>query len=239
MTPTEGNRTYAIIVCIFASLGSDGGVLVMESFLNDFCVGWHGQMMADCSRATERLPQRWVDYTLWYNMTYNIGCMPSIQPSIVPSPALVAASLVVPLEWHSFIKGAYKAHFKVCLQYKYFQSLLLVTESAIDSASVRDFNTVHFTNTAREVLMILQSRRNLAVASCPLHCFQSFKTLSEIKTRSVSWENDSFKAKRTFKLWLIPLHLLISSDTAYALSPASGSVRSKVAGLYVNILVVI
>ncbi|KAI9914354.1 hypothetical protein PsorP6_008158 [Peronosclerospora sorghi] len=47
----------------------------MDSFLNDFCVGWHGQMMADCSRATERLPQRWVDYTLWYNMTYNIGCM--------------------------------------------------------------------------------------------------------------------------------------------------------------------
>ncbi|KAI9895869.1 hypothetical protein PsorP6_019037 [Peronosclerospora sorghi] len=84
MTPTEGNRAYAIIVCIFASLGGfffgydqgvTGCVLVMESFLNDFCVGWHGQMMADSSRSTERLPQRWVDYTLWYNMPYNIGCM--------------------------------------------------------------------------------------------------------------------------------------------------------------------
>ncbi|KAI9910130.1 hypothetical protein PsorP6_010112 [Peronosclerospora sorghi] len=80
----RGNRAYAIIVCIFASLGGffigydqgvTGCVLVMESFLNDFCVGWHGQMLADCSRATERFPQRWVDYTLWYNMTYNIGCM--------------------------------------------------------------------------------------------------------------------------------------------------------------------
>ncbi|KAI9917402.1 hypothetical protein PsorP6_012680 [Peronosclerospora sorghi] len=39
------------------SYGVTGGVLVMESFLNDFCVGWRGQMMADCSRATERLPQ--------------------------------------------------------------------------------------------------------------------------------------------------------------------------------------
>lgn len=84
LTPTEGNRTYAIIVCIFASLGGiffgydqgvTGGVLVMESFLNDFCVGWHGQTMTDCTRATNELPQRWVDYTLWYNMTYNIGCM--------------------------------------------------------------------------------------------------------------------------------------------------------------------
>ncbi|KAG6576205.1 Major Facilitator Superfamily (MFS) [Phytophthora cinnamomi] len=73
MTPTEGNRTYAIIVCIFASLGGiffgydqgvTGGVLVMESFLNDFCVGWHGQTMTDCTRATNELPQRWVDYTL-------------------------------------------------------------------------------------------------------------------------------------------------------------------------------
>ncbi|RLN51572.1 hypothetical protein BBJ29_001226 [Phytophthora kernoviae] len=84
LTPTEGNRTYAIIVCIFASLGGiffgydqgvTGGVLVMDSFLNDFCVGWHGQTMTDCTRPTAQLPQRWVDYTLWYNMTYNIGCM--------------------------------------------------------------------------------------------------------------------------------------------------------------------
>ncbi|RLN21199.1 hypothetical protein BBJ28_00008237 [Nothophytophthora sp. Chile5] len=84
LTPTEGNRTYAIIVCIFASLGGiffgydqgvTGGVLVMESFLNDFCVGWHGQTMTDCTKSTSELPQRWVDYTLWYNMTYNIGCM--------------------------------------------------------------------------------------------------------------------------------------------------------------------
>ncbi|RLN95693.1 hypothetical protein BBJ28_00019339, partial [Nothophytophthora sp. Chile5] len=82
--PTEGKRTYAIIVCVFASLGGlffgydqgvTGGVLVMSSYLNDFCVGWHDQTMDDCTKAASDLPQRWVDFTLWYNMTYNIGCM--------------------------------------------------------------------------------------------------------------------------------------------------------------------
>ncbi|GAB9477205.1 Major facilitator superfamily, partial [Globisporangium polare] len=82
--PTEGSRRYAIIVCIFASLGGlffgydqgvTGGVLVMKSFLNDYCVGWHDQTSFDCTRSSKELPTRWLDFTLWYNMCYNIGCI--------------------------------------------------------------------------------------------------------------------------------------------------------------------
>jgi len=82
--PTEGTRTYAIIVCLFASLGGlffgydqgvTGGVLVMDSFLNDYCVSWHGYTYAQCTADSAALPTRWIDYTLWYNMTYNIGCI--------------------------------------------------------------------------------------------------------------------------------------------------------------------
>ncbi|KAF1325598.1 Major facilitator superfamily, partial [Globisporangium splendens] len=82
--PTEGSRRYAVIVCIFASLGGlffgydqgvTGGVLVMKSFLNDYCIGWHEQTEFDCTRSSDKLPTRWLDFTLWYNMTYNIGCI--------------------------------------------------------------------------------------------------------------------------------------------------------------------
>jgi MFS transporter, SP family, sugar:H+ symporter len=84
-TPTEGKRTYAIIVCLFASLGGlffgydqgvTGGVLVMDSFIDDFCVGeWHGFTHEQCTVDSKKLPREWLDYTLWYNMTYNIGSM--------------------------------------------------------------------------------------------------------------------------------------------------------------------
>ncbi|KAF1325438.1 Major facilitator superfamily, partial [Globisporangium splendens] len=82
--PTEGTRTYAIIVCIFASLGGlffgydqgvTGGVLVMDSYLNDWCVGWHEQTYEECTASTNSLPNRWLDFTLAYNMTYNVGCI--------------------------------------------------------------------------------------------------------------------------------------------------------------------
>ncbi|KAF1329399.1 Sugar transport protein 10, partial [Globisporangium splendens] len=82
--PTEGTKTYAIIVCVFASLGGlffgyDQGVtssvLIMDSFLEDYCVGWHGFTYEDCIKSTSDLPDQWTDYTLWYNMSYNIGCI--------------------------------------------------------------------------------------------------------------------------------------------------------------------
>ncbi|KAE9149204.1 hypothetical protein PF006_g6300 [Phytophthora fragariae] len=83
-TPTEGSRTYAIIVCVFASLGGiffgydqgvTSGVLIMDSFLNDYCVGWHNFTYADCTKSTSDLPSEWTTFTVWYNMAYNLGCL--------------------------------------------------------------------------------------------------------------------------------------------------------------------
>lgn len=83
-TPTEGSRTYAIIVCVFASLGGiffgydqgvTSGVLIMDSFLNDYCVGWHNFTYADCTKSTSDLPAEWTTFTVWYNMAYNLGCL--------------------------------------------------------------------------------------------------------------------------------------------------------------------
>jgi sugar porter (SP) family MFS transporter len=72
-------------VCLFASLGGlffgydqgvTGGVLVMDSFINDYCVGdWKGFTYAECTAESSKLPGKWLDYTLLYNMTYNIGCI--------------------------------------------------------------------------------------------------------------------------------------------------------------------
>ncbi|KAJ0389619.1 hypothetical protein P43SY_011947 [Pythium insidiosum] len=82
--PTEGKRTYAIIVCIFASLaglffgydqGVTGGMLVMKSFQQDFCVDWNGFNATQCEAPASELPTKWLDFTLWYNMTYNMGCI--------------------------------------------------------------------------------------------------------------------------------------------------------------------
>ncbi|TMW61731.1 hypothetical protein Poli38472_010794 [Pythium oligandrum] len=82
--PTEGTRTYAIIVCIFASLGGlffgydqgvTSGVLVMDGFINDFCTGWKGFTYEQCTSSSANLPSEWLDFTQWYNMAYNIGCI--------------------------------------------------------------------------------------------------------------------------------------------------------------------
>ncbi|KAG2529616.1 hypothetical protein JM18_001389 [Phytophthora kernoviae] len=81
---TEGNRTYAIIVCVFASLGGfffgydqgvTSGVLIMDSFLNDYCVGWRNFTYEDCTRSSSDLPGEWTTFTVWYNMVYNLGCL--------------------------------------------------------------------------------------------------------------------------------------------------------------------
>lgn len=80
--PTEGKRTYAILVCLFASLGGlffgydqgvTGGVLVMESFLQDFCYPHFPNGRTAC--VAKNLPSGWLDFTLLYNMMYNIGCI--------------------------------------------------------------------------------------------------------------------------------------------------------------------
>jgi SP family sugar:H+ symporter-like MFS transporter len=82
--PTSGKRTYAIIVCIFTALGGlffgydqgvTSGVLIMDSFLYDWCVGWHNFTYEQCTAASSDLPPEWTDFTVWYNMAYNLGCL--------------------------------------------------------------------------------------------------------------------------------------------------------------------
>ncbi|RLN59346.1 hypothetical protein BBJ28_00026273, partial [Nothophytophthora sp. Chile5] len=83
-TPTEGKRTYAIIVCVFAALGGlffgydqgvTSGVLIMDSFIYDYCVGWHNFTYEQCTSSSSDLPAEWTDFTVWYNMAYNLGCL--------------------------------------------------------------------------------------------------------------------------------------------------------------------
>ncbi|KAE8911222.1 hypothetical protein PF010_g12276 [Phytophthora fragariae] len=82
--PREGSQTYAIIVCMFASLGGfffgydqgvTSGVLIMDSFLDDYCVGWHNFTYEDCTKSSSDLPGKWTTFTVWYNMVYNLGCL--------------------------------------------------------------------------------------------------------------------------------------------------------------------
>ncbi|KAE9340322.1 hypothetical protein PF008_g11163 [Phytophthora fragariae] len=82
--PTEGSRKYAIIVCVFTALGGlffgydqgvTSGVLIMDSFLYDYCVGWHNFTYDQCIASTSDLPSEWTSFTVWYNMAYNLGCL--------------------------------------------------------------------------------------------------------------------------------------------------------------------
>ncbi|OQR85734.1 hypothetical protein THRCLA_10640, partial [Thraustotheca clavata] len=82
--PTEGSRAYAIVVCVFASLGGiffgydqgvTGGVLVMDSFLKDFCYGFGGNTKEDCHESSQHLPDNWSTYTTLYNVLYYLGCI--------------------------------------------------------------------------------------------------------------------------------------------------------------------
>ncbi|OQR97951.1 Major Facilitator Superfamily (MFS) [Thraustotheca clavata] len=81
---TEGSRIYAIAVCVFASIGGmffgydqgvTGGVLVMDSFLKDFCVGYGGNTYAACTAQSVALPSNWLTYTTLYNVLYYVGCI--------------------------------------------------------------------------------------------------------------------------------------------------------------------
>ena len=82
--PTQGSRMYAIIVCVFASLGGlffgydqgvTGGVLVMPSFLEDFCHGYHNMTEAQCKLPAAELPSAWLTFTTLFNVTYYLGCI--------------------------------------------------------------------------------------------------------------------------------------------------------------------
>lgn len=81
----SGSRRYAITVCVFVSLGGlffgydqgvTGGVLVMRSFLRDFCVDFGKNSEAMCANvAASHLPANWLTFTTLYNVTYYLGCI--------------------------------------------------------------------------------------------------------------------------------------------------------------------
>ncbi|OQR82373.1 sugar transporter, partial [Achlya hypogyna] len=82
--PTEGSRAYAIAVCLFASIGGvffgydqgvTGGVLVMDSYIEDFCIGYDGNTREQCYAATADLPDSWTTFTTVYNVLYYVGCI--------------------------------------------------------------------------------------------------------------------------------------------------------------------
>ncbi|KDO29233.1 hypothetical protein SPRG_05444 [Saprolegnia parasitica CBS 223.65] len=81
---TEGSKVYAIVVCVFASLGGiffgydqgvTGGVLVMDSFLNDFCIGYDGNTETACKANSSFLPDNWLNFTTLFNVLYYLGCI--------------------------------------------------------------------------------------------------------------------------------------------------------------------
>ncbi|KAG9414970.1 hypothetical protein AC1031_008385 [Aphanomyces cochlioides] len=81
--PAQGNKLYAILVCIFASLGgvffgydlgATGGVIVMDSFLRDFCLPY-GHTMVQCTAASSDLPSDYLNFTTLYNVLYYLGCI--------------------------------------------------------------------------------------------------------------------------------------------------------------------
>ncbi|KAJ0411254.1 hypothetical protein ATCC90586_004170 [Pythium insidiosum] len=81
----RGSRAYAIVVCLFSSLGGlffgydqgvTGGVLVMPSFLDAFCVDVGKNSAADCREpVASKLPSNWLTFTTLYNVVYYLGCM--------------------------------------------------------------------------------------------------------------------------------------------------------------------
>ena len=81
---TEGSRTFAIVVCLFSSLGGlffgydqgvSGGVLIMDSFLKAFCVGYNNYTLEQCQADASDLPSPWLTFTTLYNVIYYLGCV--------------------------------------------------------------------------------------------------------------------------------------------------------------------
>ncbi|EEY54020.1 Major Facilitator Superfamily (MFS) [Phytophthora infestans T30-4] len=48
---------------------------MITSFIYDYCVGWHNFTYEQCVASTSDLPAEWTDFTVWYNMAYNLGCL--------------------------------------------------------------------------------------------------------------------------------------------------------------------
>ncbi len=77
-----GKPYYAIFLAAFSSLGGwffgydqgvTGGIVVMSSFKNDFCVGVYGNTN-DCDLPIAALPPDYRRFIILFTLLYNVGC---------------------------------------------------------------------------------------------------------------------------------------------------------------------
>ncbi|CAF1091058.1 unnamed protein product [Adineta steineri] len=77
-----GKPYFAVLLAAFSSLGGwffgydqgvTGGVVVMSSFKNDFCVGIYGNTSV-CDLPVGALPSEYRRFLLLYTLLYNVGC---------------------------------------------------------------------------------------------------------------------------------------------------------------------
>lgn len=78
----EGKAYFAVILAAFASLGGwffgydqgvTGGIVVMPSFKNDFCIGVYGDEIS-CELPVAALPSGYRTFLLLFTLLYNVGC---------------------------------------------------------------------------------------------------------------------------------------------------------------------
>jgi MFS transporter, SP family, sugar:H+ symporter len=78
----NGKPYYAVLLAAFASLGGwffgydqgvTGGIVVMNSFKKDFCVGIYGNA-SDCDLPISGLPADYRRFLVLYTLLYNVGC---------------------------------------------------------------------------------------------------------------------------------------------------------------------
>ncbi|CAF3418940.1 unnamed protein product [Rotaria socialis] len=77
-----GKPHFAVFLAAFTSLGGwffgydqgvTGGIVIMRSFKNDFCVGVYGNV-SDCNLPVAALPSEYRRFLVLFNLLYNVGC---------------------------------------------------------------------------------------------------------------------------------------------------------------------
>ena len=77
-----GKPYFAVLLAAFSSLGGwffgydqgvTGGIVVMPSFKNDFCVGVYANASV-CNLPVTALPSEYRQYLVLFNLLYNVGC---------------------------------------------------------------------------------------------------------------------------------------------------------------------
>ncbi|UJR10030.1 hypothetical protein I4U23_014253 [Adineta vaga] len=78
----SGKTYFAVLLAAFASLGGwffgydqgvTGGIVVMSSFKNDFCVGVYGNKSI-CDLPVASLPADYRQFLIFFTLLYNVGC---------------------------------------------------------------------------------------------------------------------------------------------------------------------